>query len=206
MTDIAVDENVEAEMLWIDLETTGLDANHDVPLEVGMAITDRWGNARAVQKCLVWETGIDFQRGVVRGHDNEFVHPMHEKSGLWKDLQTFQTLDRENAEDFFCGWLDRQEVPAGKLPMCGNSIGSLDRPFVQKHFPKLNRHFHYRNIDISSFKEVCRMVNPALFKNLEPIIGTKINATHRVLDDVAASIKEYQAYLDNFLFVGEVEE
>jgi len=197
MTDVA------AEMLWIDLETTGLEADKDVPLEVGMAITDRWGSVVDEAKCLVWESSTDFQRGVIRGKDNSIVDEMHTKSGLWEDLQTFNTFDRTNAEDFFCGWLDRHNIKAGTLPMCGNSIGSLDRPFVQHHFPKLNRHFHYRNIDISSFKEVCKMVNPTLFKNLEPIIGTKADATHRVLDDVAASIKEYRAYLDNFLFVAE---
>jgi oligoribonuclease len=206
MTELLLEEfegDVAPEMLWIDLETTGLEANLDVPLEVGMAITDRWGNVKSSAKRLVWETGVDFQRGVVRGHDNEIVNAMHKQSGLWDDLNAFDTMDRQNAEDFFCGWLDSQEIPAGKLPMCGNSIGSLDRPFVQQHFPKLNNHFHYRNIDISSFKEVCKMVNPDLYKNLEPIIGTKADATHRVLGDVAASIREYRAYLDNFLFVAE---
>lgn len=191
-------------MCWFDMETTGLEARLDVPLELGMVLTDEWGESQedTEWKTLVWEEDDKiFQEGVKRGHHNDFVRNMHQKSGLWKDLRTFEPLTRDRADTAAVSWLKSQGVKQGELAMSGNSIGSLDRPFALIHFPKLNAFLSYRNIDMSSIKELVRLTNPGLYENLKPIIGDKSMADHRVLGDCYAAIREYQAYLDNYLIV-----
>lgn len=188
-------------MAWVDLETTGLDANEDVPLELGIILSDRFGHEVACAKWLIWEDNAEFLRGVRRGHENEFVQPMHEASGLWEDLLQRASCTRDQVDEFVCDFLQNWGVKYGTLPMAGNSIGSLDRPFTLVHFPKFNTALHYRNIDISSTKETVKLLNPDLFENLKPIIGTKADATHRVLDDCRASIREYQAYIREFYMI-----
>lgn len=190
-----------------DLETTGLDANLDVPLEIGAKIIDKDGNVLGEPfHSLVWEVTDDFQRGVSRGRGNKFVEPMHHKSGLWNDLYA---IDHKKLPEYSRSWVDGElvewltehDIEPGTLPMLGNSIGSLDRPFVLVHFPRFNLGLSYRNIDISSFKEMCKAHNSALYERLKPIIGTKEGAPHRVLGDIDGCIREYQAYVDNFFFV-----
>ena len=186
----------------VDLETTGLSASEDVPLEVGIKLIDKEGFSFAEYQALIWEDAEDFQAGISRGRGNEFVEPMHHKSGLWADLYNPNQakLTRANADNEMCDFLTEHGVRFGTVPMMGNSIGSLDRPFCIEHFPMFHCALSYRNIDVSTIKEICKAVNPTLFENLRPIIGDKSNATHRVLDDIDACILEYRAYLDNFFF------
>lgn len=194
----------DIKMCWVDIETTGLDAYDDVPLELGIILADEWGNELHSWQTLVWEENDKrFQKGVNRGKRNEFVNPMHEKSGLWSDLETFDTMTRDEADIEAVYFLEKLGVSKGTLAMSGNSIGSLDRPFALIHFPKLNAFLSYRNIDMSSIKEVVRLTNPGLYENLKPIIGTKENADHRVLGDCRAALEEYKAYLEEFLIVGD---
>jgi oligoribonuclease len=191
----------ETPLCWIDLETTGLDANTDVPLEVGLKLTDKEGYVFAEFSTLVHEPTDLYRTAINRGRKHEIVGPMHEKSGLWQDV-LFDGVDvktRAQADAAMCEFLDDNEVPFGSTGLIGNSIGSLDRPFALIHFPKFNLQAGYRNLDVSTLKELCKRHNPTLFENLRPIIGDKSMATHRVLGDIDASIKEYQAYLDNFL-------
>lgn len=191
-------------MNWLDMETTGLDASQDVPLELGMILTDEWGQIVDEWKTLIWEEdNKQFQRGVRRGRTNEFVNNMHEKSSLWEDLDLFESLTRDEADLAAVEWLKSHGVEQGKLAMSGNSIGSLDRPFALVHFPHLNSFLSYRNIDMSSLKELVRLNNPDLYENLKPIIEDKSAAVHRVLDDCRAAIREYKAYIDNYLIVGD---
>lgn len=185
-----------------DLETTGLSATKDVPLELGVNVIDKEGYSFGSASWLVWEPhDEDFMASVARGHANEFVEPMHTKSGLWADLEAHGNLSRSDVDNAVFDFLTDCGVRFGTVPMMGNSIGSLDRPFSIEHFPMFHGALSYRNIDISSIKEICKAVNPQLFENLRPIIGNKSNATHRVLDDIDACILEYRAYLDNFFFV-----
>jgi len=195
----------------IDLETTGLEAAKDVPLELGIVLTDAWGTEVASASWTIYETSPSFQSGLVRGRRNEFVNNMHYKNGLWRDIER-SGLSRNQVDQravaFLKDWgVKGQSRGEGDdfdgIGMMGNSIGSLDRPFTIAHFPFLNKYLGYRNIDISSFKEVCKRNNPELFENLRPIIGTKADATHRVLDDCRACIREFQTYLNEFLVVGE---
>jgi len=190
-------------MNWIDLETTGLDARLDAPLEVGLAITDEVGNVKATFHTLIWEKNIDYKRSMERAMKNEFVRSMHEKSGLFDDIKNLDLvkLTRFEADMAMIGFI---EANGGEgLNLAGNSIGSLDRPFLLEHFPHFNERVGYRNIDMSSVKELCKRLNPGLFERLKPIIGTKENADHRVLGDIRASIAEYRAYIENFFIVDE---
>lgn len=192
-------------LLWIDLETTGLSATSDVPLELGLAVTDMWGKIFAERSWLIHEENPAFSHAMARGADHEIVGPMHDKSGLWDDLTDHpdRALTRAEVDMMADNWLASQGVLPGTLPMCGSSIGSLDRPFILAHFPTLNQRFSYRNVDISSIKELCRRFNPRIFEAMPATGYDSSNAAHRVLEDIHTSIKEYQFYLDNFLFVSE---
>jgi oligoribonuclease (3'-5' exoribonuclease) len=189
-------------MGWTDLETTGLSARDDVPLELGIIITDNYGREIASRSWLINEkNNSNFQRAILRGKENEFVGPMHEKSGLWDALEKEPTWPRREVDLAAVKFLKDWKVEQGDLPLCGNSIGSLDRPFILVHFPELRDFLSYRNIDMSTFKEICKRRNPGLYENLKPIIGTKELADHRTLSDCRASIREYQTYCEEFLIL-----
>jgi len=190
----------------VDMESTGLSAEFDVPLELGIKLIDVVGYVVAEASWLVWENNDNFQASVQRGRDNTFVNDMHTKSGLWDDLSDIDhaelpTTSREAVDELVCDFLQDHDVKWGSLGMMGNSIGSLDRPFALVHFPKLNEALGYRNIDMSTLKELMKRTNPDLLENLRPIVLDKSNATHRVLDDIDACITEYRAYLQEFLIV-----
>ena len=189
-------------MCWVDLETTGLEAMDEVPLEVGIKLTDDEGFVIGENSWLVHDDTHQFNEKIMRAAAHEIVGPMHEKSGLWRDLDNREMnvyASVYQTDKMLVKWMEDQGAPKG-LPMVGNSIGSLDRPFCLVHFYEFNNYLGYRNIDMSTLKELCKRHNPVLYGNLLPIIGTKADAKHRVLDDIDASITEYRAYLDNFLF------
>lgn len=194
----------------VDLETTGLSANHDVPLEIGVKLIDKDGNDMGSREWLVWERNDEYQAAIDKGKRNEFVGPMHIASGLWQDLYDVSIgaganhpdrYSRDEVDNELCDFLTEHEVRFGTIPMLGNSIGSLDRPFCLVHFPMFNGALSYRNIDMSSIKELVKVHNPTLWGNLKPIIGDKTNAKHRVMGDIDACIAEYQAYIENFFFL-----
>lgn len=191
---------IAREMIWIDLETTGLSAQLDVPLELGLILTDKWGHQIDFASWLIWEESEDFQAGIKRMNDNEFVRKMHEDNNLNRDLLDKTIVSRQTASDQAIEWLKSYDVEKFTLPMAGSSIGSLDRPFVQYHMPELGEFFHYRNIDVSSIREICKMHNPVLFESIKEG-WSKEEAAHRVIDDANASISEYREYLDSFFFL-----
>lgn len=188
---------------WVDMETTGLDAYSDVPLELGIVLTDLEGGIIAEKKWLVYEQDNErFMAGVRRGHAHPYVSQMHEESGLWDDLLVFKTYARDEVDAEAEAFLIENGVTVEQqIGMAGNSTGSLDRPFSLIHFPKLSFHLGHRNIDISSLKELCKRRNPGLFEQIKHIVENKEAATHRVLDDCRACINEYLTYCDEFLIV-----
>lgn len=195
---------LKREMIWIDLETTGLDARECIPLELGLVVTDKEGGMIDEFKTLVWEDDRDWAIKMGLGAADKIVGPMHQESCLWDDLLDARTdienyCTREQAEVRAIDWLMSLGVKSFTLPMCGSSIGSLDRPFAQVHMPKLHEFFHYRNIDVSTLKELCKMHNPELYEKLESSWVAPIKA-HRVLKDCEDSISEYNFYRENFLF------
>lgn len=197
------------EKIWaavVDLETTGLDANEDIPLEIGVALINVDGNILADTEFLIHDETSEWKEKVAHGQRHPFVGPMHEKSGLWADLDNREVShihwgSRYVVDQYLCDFLDENEVTVGTVPMLGNSIGSLDRPFCIRHLPMFNQTLSYRNIDMSTIKELCKAHNPTLFENLKPIIGTKEDAPHRVMGDIEACIREYRAYVENFFFL-----
>lgn len=200
------DINEQIAFAVVDIETTGLSADLDVPLEFGIKLIDRVGYEIAQAEWLIWEQSPQYVRGLQRGKANDFVNTMHEKSGLWLDLAAaVPGEDLWTPSEFdksVVAWLDEQGAPE-ELGMFGNSTGSLDRPFTLKYFPLLNVRLGYRNIDMSTIKELVKKLNPDLWENIKPIVGNKENATHRVMGDVDACILEYRTYGIEFLMVGE---
>lgn len=193
----------------VDIETTGLDAQLDVPLELGIILIDKVGNELASHSWTVYETNWMFQKGIKRGKDNPYVNKMHTENNLWRDIG-FSGLNRNTVDDRACIWLEENGVHSQSrvsgaefdgIGMMGNSTGSLDRPFTLFHFPMLNQYLGHRNIDMSSLKEVCKRNNPHLWKQIEPLVGFKKDAVHRVLEDCRVCIREFQTYLDEFLIV-----
>lgn len=193
-------QSPKPELLWIDIETTGLSAAEDVPLEVGFMLTDLVGRRVDSMEGLIWEETRFYQKAVRRGQRNEIVGAMHERSGLWDDLmETKGKSTRLEFERDAIAWLKSHGVEKGAMPIIGNSIGSLDRPFLLEHFAELNAFLHYRNIDVSTLKELCRRWNAPLFAQHKETLDSKGDASHRVMDDIEASIAEYQTYVLNFL-------
>jgi oligoribonuclease len=170
-------------LAWLDLETTGLRPDEDAILEIGVVITDRELNT-VNQLALVTQPS----RNVPITEIDPYVAEMHSKSGLWleclgaKGAFTFEHAC-SLARDFIF------ENKAAGSPMCGSTI-SFDRGFLKAQSPLLNGAFHYRNIDVSTLKNVMRLHFPAA-PQWSPMTGPK----HRALDDLHNSICEYGHYL-----------
>ena len=196
----------------VDIETTGLEANYDVPLELGISIINVEGDVLAESDpWLVWEEGDTFQTGVARGRANEFVRNMHTKSGLWDDLDDIKhsklgEYSRARV-DYWASNFVGQFAEPGTLPMMGNSIGSLDRPFALIHFPRLNVALSYRNIDISTIRLLAAGNNPPLYEAMKAEIDDHFarggESDHRVMSDIGHCIYEYKVYRDNFFYLNE---
>lgn len=192
--------DIKIEMLWIDMETTGLNADEEVPLELGFMLTDKMGRLVDTFETMVWEGDPIFKDRLATARMHSIIGPMHEKSGLFEDLGNGPWMSRVQAGNAVQHWLEGFGIQPGQMPISGSSIGSLDRPFLIKHFPHLNEFVSYRNIDNSSVKELCRLHNPELFAQIMAEVPTKEDAAHRVLDDIQVSIMEYLMYVESFLF------
>lgn len=171
-------------LIWIDLEMTGLDPDHDRILEMAVIVTDSQLNILEESPVLVVH-----QSDEVLTSMNEWCIQTHGESGL-TDRVRASTLTEAEAEAQMLAFVQRY-TPTGESPMCGNSIGQ-DRRFLWRHMPKLHDHFHYRNIDVSTIKELARRWRPEL---LEQHIK---KGSHLALDDIRESIEELQFYRRTF--------
>jgi oligoribonuclease len=175
-TPTAHDDN----LIWIDLEMTGLDPDTDSILEIATVVTDKSLNVLAEGP----EFAIRHEVARLEAMD-DWNRTHHGKSGLWQRVVDSHT-DIPTAEaltvDFLAHW-----VPAGKSPMCGNSI-CQDRRFLYRLMPRLERFFHYRNLDVSTVKELARRWAPEITK------GFSKESTHTALSDVRDSIAELRYY------------
>jgi len=167
-------------LIWIDLEMTGLDPDTDVIIEIATLVTDKDLNVLAEgpelaihQPLARLEAMDDWNRGT------------HQRSGLWQRVLDSQ-ISMSHAEvltiDFLSKW-----VGANKSPICGNSI-CQDRRFLVRGMPRLERYFHYRNLDVSTVKELSRRWSPDLLAGL-----VKVGA-HTALSDIRESVKELAYY------------
>ena len=179
---MAQDQNA---LIWLDMEMTGLDPDNDRILELAMVVTNT--NLETIAESAVW--AVKQSEAVLVGMD-EWNQKTHGKSGLIDKVKSSAVGETEvelEAIEFL-----KLHVPQGKSPMCGNSI-CQDRRFMARYMPKLETYFHYRNLDVSTLKELCKRWKPELAKGL-----TK-HGKHEALADIYESIEEMKYYRDNFL-------
>ena len=172
-------------LIWTDLEMTGLDTQNDYIIEIATIVTDGELNILAEGPIFAIHQSEEIMKGM-----DEWNTKQHGKSGLTKRVLESQTTVSE-AEQQTMEFLS-QFVPSGKSPMCGNSI-CQDRRFMARLMPTLEAFFHYRNLDVSTIKELAARWQPAL------AAGFKKGGTHLAMDDIRESIKELQYYRENFI-------
>jgi oligoribonuclease len=179
----------DSNLIWIDLEMTGLDTQNDRIIEIATVVTDGELNVLAEGPVVAIH-----QPDAVMHSMDEWNTNQHGHSGL-TDRVRASKFDETQAEqatlDFLAKW-----VPAGASPMCGNSI-CQDRRFMARCMPKLEAYFHYRNLDVSSLKELAKRWSPAMAN------GFNKNASHLALDDIRDSIAELRYYREHFLRLPE---
>ena len=172
-------------LIWIDLEMSGLLPDSDRILEVAVAVTDANLNTLAVSPSWV----VHQADAVLDGMD-AWNRGTHGKSGLIDKVRQ-SPLSEQSVEEEVIAFL-REHVPAGKSPMCGNSI-CQDRRFLARYMPKLEAYFHYRNLDVSVFKELSRRWKPKVYE------GFQKSSQHTAQADILESIEELKYYREHFI-------
>ena len=174
---IEISEN----LVWIDCEMTGLNPEADCLVEVAVVITN--------SELEILDAGLDVvikPRADSWANMNDFVRNMHTESGLINEVEN--GLDLAEAEHVILDYIKRFVPNAKEAPLAGNTIGT-DRMFINKYMPSLDQHLHYRNIDVSSIKELTRRWYPRVYFQLP-----KKDGGHRALADILESIQELQYY------------
>ena len=174
-----------ANLIWVDLEMTGLNVQTDFILEMAVVITDDHLNRVAEGPVLV----IHQPDSVLQAMD-EWNQHHHSVSGLVERVR-HSTLDERHAEQDMLAFV-RQYVAAKESPMCGNSI-CQDRRFLARFMPELESFFHYRNLDVSTIKELAMRWRPELLS------GLKKQSRHQALEDIHESIEELRYYRQHWL-------
>jgi oligoribonuclease len=175
----------EFNLVWIDMEMTGLDPDRDRVIELAAIVTDPNLNVLAEGPVFVIH-----QPDEVLDAMDAWNKGTHGRSGLIERVKA-STVTEAQAADEMVAFL-KQYVPAGKSPMCGNSI-CQDRRFMARHMPTLETFFHYRNVDVSTLKELCRRWRPEL------IAGFKKHQLHTALADIRESVEELRYYRQHFI-------
>jgi oligoribonuclease len=185
MTDIATLASHEQNLIWIDLEMTGLYPDRDRIIEVAVVVTDAQLTTRVEGPVFA----IHQSDATLDAMDN-WNKGTHGKSGLIDRVKA-STVSEDEAAAKVIEFL-KQYVPAGKSPMCGNSI-CQDRRFLANYMPSLEDFFHYRNLDVSTLKELARRWKPGI------IDGFKKAQAHTALADIHESIDELVYYREHLL-------
>lgn len=179
----------DGRLIWIDLEMTGLDTDHDQILEIATIVTDAQLNVIAEGPELAIAHSLDTLEAM-----DDWNRSQHTRSGLWRrSIEDGVGLAEAQARtlEFLARWVD-----AGRSPMCGNSI-CQDRRFLHRQMPQLERHFHYRNLDVSTIKELARRWAPQV------LAGFSKHSAHTALSDVRDSIDELRHYRRHFAALAE---
>lgn len=172
-------------LIWIDLEMTGLNPDTDLIIEIATVVTDSQLNVLAQGPVLA----ISQPQSALDAMD-EWNTTHHNRSGLVKRVQDSNITEQDaiaQTIDFLKVWVD-----AGDSPLCGNTIGQ-DRRFLVKYMPTLDEYFHYRSIDVSTLKELAKRWEPEMLK------GFKKKGAHLALDDILESIEELKYYREHFI-------
>lgn len=172
-------------LIWIDLEMTGLDPDKDLIIEIATLVTDNNLNILAQGPVLAVH-----QSDAALAAMDEWNQQHHGQSGLINRVK-LSTVNDAEAERQTLEFL-RQWVPENTSPICGNSIGQ-DRRFLYRYMSKLEAYFHYRNIDVSTLKELAARWAPQVKE------GFKKQSSHQALDDIIESIEELRYYREHFI-------
>ncbi len=172
-------------LIWIDLEMTGLEPNSDVIIEIATIVTDKNLNILAQGPMLAIHQSNELLDGM-----DEWCTTQHGKSGLTRRVKDSR-LTEADAEKQTIEFL-KQYVPAGASPMCGNSI-CQDRRFLANYMIELEEFFHYRNLDVSTLKELAARWAPDVYK------GFSKESSHLAMDDIKDSIAELVYYREHVL-------
>ncbi|GAB3413080.1 oligoribonuclease [Massilia agilis] len=175
----------EFNLVWVDMEMTGLDPDNDRIIEVAVVVTDPHLNVLAEGPVFAIH-----QSDEVLDKMDSWNKGTHGRSGLIDRVRA-STVTEADAEAALIAFL-KNFVPAGKSPMCGNTI-CQDRRFMARGMPKLEAFFHYRNLDVSTLKELCRRWKPEL------AAGFKKHQKHTALADILESVEELRYYREHFI-------
>jgi oligoribonuclease len=175
----------ESRLVWLDMEMTGLDPAVERIIEVAVIVTEPDLTIVAEGPVMVIH-----QDDAVLDAMDKWNKGTHGKSGLIDKVKA-SIFNEQDAEQVLLDFL-AQHVPAGKSPLCGNTV-SQDRRFMYNYMPKLEQFFHYRTIDVSTLKELARRWRPELLKGFEK------HSKHEALADIHESIQELRYYRDHFI-------
>ena len=175
----------ESLLVWVDMEMTGLIPEVDRIIEVAIIVTDNQLVQVAQGPVLVIH-----QPDVVLDAMDQWNTATHGRSGLTEKVRA-STLSEAEAERELLEFL-RPIVPQGRSPMCGNSI-CQDRRFMARYMPQLEAHFHYRNLDVSTLKELCKRWRPEVARGFDK------RSAHTALADIEESIDELRYYRERFI-------
>lgn len=175
----------EFNLVWVDMEMTGLDPDNDRIIEVAVVVTDPDLNVLAEGPVFAIH-----QPDEVLDRMDAWNKGTHGRSGLIDRVKA-STVTEADAETALIAFL-KHFVPAGKSPMCGNTI-CQDRRFMARGMPKLETFFHYRNLDVSTLKELCKRWKPEIAS------GFKKHQKHTALADIIESVEELRYYREHFI-------
>ena len=179
-------------LVWLDCEMTGLNPEHDRIIEIAVVVTNAHLDIRVQGPVFAIHQSEELLAGM-----DAWNKGTHGRSGLIERVKASEVTEAQ-AEAQLISFLQKY-VPKGKVPLCGNSIGQ-DRRFLARYMPKLEAYLHYRNVDVSTLKELARRWKP------EVVTSFKKAQRHTALADVLESIDELQHYRTHFLALPAAQE